>query len=230
VTQPRRAERPSSPGSGAGRSRPARSRGGRRAGDSGTREAILESARLKFAEHGYDGATIRAIAAGVGVDPALVHHFYGSKERLFAAAMQLPVIPSEVLGAALDGASDPDASIGETLIRTALAVWDSAELRGTFLGLLRSALTSEQAAAMFREFLADAILGPVAQLASAEDKADAEYRAAMVASQVVGLGLARYVLAFGPVAAASKDDLAATVGPTLDRYLTGDIRAPGDPG
>jgi AcrR family transcriptional regulator len=203
---------------------PRRSRGGRRAGDSGTRAAILESARGRFADHGYDGATIRAIAADAGVDPALVHHFYGSKERLFAAAMQLPVIPSEVLAAAFDaGTRDTAVSAGELMVRTALAMWDNIELRGTFLGLLRSALTSEQAAAMFREFLADAILGPVAQLAGGADPAEAEYRAAMVASQVVGLALTRFVLAFEPVAAASVDDLAATIGPTLDRYLTGPI-------
>ncbi len=86
--------------------RPATRRGartGRRAGDSGTREAILQAARAQFAERGYDGATIRAIAAAAAVDPALVHHFYGSKESLFAAAMQLPVIPSEVISAVMAG-------------------------------------------------------------------------------------------------------------------------------
>ena len=210
---------------------PGRTRGGRRAGESGTRAAILESARGRFADHGYDGATIRAIAADAGVDPALVHHFYGTKERLFAAAMQLPVIPSEVLAAAFSaGTRDPAASAGELLVRTALTMWDSTELRGPFLGLLRSALTSDRAAAMFREFLAEAILRPVSQLASSADPAEADYRAAMVASQMVGLALARYVLAFAPAAAASVDDLAATIGPTLDRYLTGDIRAPRDHG
>lgn len=230
----------SRPGAG---QRPGPRHSGRRAGESGTRQAILSSARSCFADHGYDGATIRAIAAGAGVDPALVHHFYGSKEALFAAAMQLPVVPSEVLAAALAGTgasagscagagagSSAGAGTGELVIRAALGMWESADLRDTFLGLLRSALTSEQAAAMLREFLADAILGPVALLAEGTDPADAEYRAAMVASQVVGLALTRYVLAFGPVATASADDLAATMGPTLDRYLTGEIRAPRDPG
>jgi AcrR family transcriptional regulator len=212
------------PGRAAPLPAPGRSRGGRRAGESGTREAILESARRRFADHGYDGATIRAIAAAAGVDPALVHHFYGSKERLFVAAMRLPVVPSDVLAAAFAaGIRDPGVSAGELLVRTALTIWDSAEVRGTFLGLLRSALTSEQAAAMLREFLSDVILGPVAQLSRATDPADAEYRAAIVASQMVGLALARYVLAFGPVATAGVADLAATIGPTLDRYLTGDI-------
>jgi AcrR family transcriptional regulator len=194
-------------------------------GDSGTRAAIFAAARSRFADHGYDGATIRAIAADAGVDPALVHHFYGNKERLFAAAMQLPVVPSEVLAAAFTDRA-PGASVGDLLVRTALATWGDAELRSTFFGLLRSALTSERAAAMLREFLSDAILGPIAQLAGAIEPADAEYRAALVASQLVGLAMTRYVLAFGPVAIADPDDLAATIGPTLDRYLTGEVRAP----
>jgi AcrR family transcriptional regulator len=203
------------------------SRTGRRAGDSGTREAILDAARSRFADHGYSGATIRAIAADAGVDPALVHHFYGTKERLFAAAMRLPVVPSEVLTAALaSGTDDPAIGLGEHIARTALAAWENPAVHEAFIGLLRSAVTSEQAAAMFREFLADAILGPVAQLVSNTDSADAEYRATMVASQMLGLAMARYVLSFGPIAAATADELAATIGPNLDRYLTGDIRVP----
>jgi AcrR family transcriptional regulator len=117
--------------------RPART--GRRAGDSGTREAILESARVQFAERGYDGATIRAIARAAGVDAALVHHFYGTKERLFAAAMELPVVPSEVITAALAETSRaPDESAGEHLVRSALALWDSPGVRASYVrGLLQ---------------------------------------------------------------------------------------------
>jgi AcrR family transcriptional regulator len=164
------------------------------------------------------------------VDPALVHHFYGSKERLFAAAMQLPVIPSEVLAAALAPDSRaPGVGLGEHIVRTALGVWENTEVRATFLGLLRSAMTSEKAAAMLREFLADTLLRPMARAAGAgaaggeAGAADVEHRAAMVLTQMAGLLLARYVLAFPPVAEASADDLAAAIGPTLDRYLTGDL-------
>ncbi len=198
---------------------------GRRAGDSGTREAILDSARGQFAEHGYDGATIRAIAAAAGVDPALVHHFYGSKERLFAAAMQLPVVPSEVISAALaEAGRGPGESAGQHLVRSALAMWESAELRGAFAALLRSALTSPPAAVMLREFLTEAILQPVASLAGGTDPESTPFRASLIASHMLGLALTRYVLQFGPVAAASADDLAAAIGPAIDRYLTGDIR------
>jgi AcrR family transcriptional regulator len=197
-------------------------RTGRRAGDSGTREAILDAARAQFAEHGYDGATIRAIARTAGVDPALVHHYYGSKESLFAAAMQLPFIPSEVIGAAL-ARHNPTDSLGTHMVRSALAVWESAEVRDSFQAMLRSALTSEQAAATLREFLAEAILRPVASVTKAGDPDATPFRAALIASQLLGLALTRYVLRFGSVAAASVDELAAAIGPAIDRYLTGDI-------
>jgi AcrR family transcriptional regulator len=200
-------------------------RTGRRTGDSGTREAILDSARLRFSEHGYEGATIRGIAAGAGVDPALVHHFYGTKEKLFAAAMRLPAVPSEVIAAAL--ASGDGASPGAHLVATVLAIWEDPAVHGVIIGLLRSAMNSEQAAGLLREFITDAILAPVRALARADSPEDAAYRAGAVASQMLGLALTRYVLRIGPVAAASIPDLAATIGPTIERYLTGDIR-PGD--
>jgi AcrR family transcriptional regulator len=199
-------------------------RTGRRAGDSGTRDAILAAARGQFAERGYDAATIRAIAAGAGVDPALVHHFYGTKERLFAAAMRLPFVPSELITAALaDGSRPAGVSVGEHLVRTALAVWDSAEVRVAFVGILRSALTSEQAATMLSEFVSRAILGPVASVAVGTDPERTPFRAALVGSHMLGLALTRYVLQLGPIAAATPDELAGAVGPAIDRYLTGDL-------
>jgi len=205
-------------------------RSGRRGGDSGTREAILAAARARFGDYGYDGATIRGIAADAGVDAALVHHFFGTKERLFVAAMRLPMVPGDLVDSALAAAaSDPGRSLGEQMLRTVLGAWDVAEMRATFLGLLRSAVTSEQAAAMLREFATEAILGRIAGAAggpagrAAEPAADAQLRAALVASQVLGLALTRYVLALEPLAAASTDDLARAIGPTLDRYLTGGI-------
>ncbi|HXP18679.1 MAG TPA: TetR family transcriptional regulator [Streptosporangiaceae bacterium] len=220
-------------GSPAGRV-PRRGHGGRRSGDSGTREAILDAARAQFAERGYHGATIRAIAAVAEVDPALVHHFYGTKEALFAAAMRLPVVPSEVLAAALARdawatGGDPAAGLGEHLVRTALGLWESDQMRETFVGLLRSAVTSDQAAVMLREFIADSILSTVARAAGLlthGSSAEADFRAAMVATQMLGLALTRLVLALPPIAGASVDDLAVTVGPTIERYLTGEIRLP----
>lgn len=211
----------------AGRRAPMR-RSGRRGGDSGTREAILAAARARFGDLGYDRTTIRGIAADAGVDPALVHHFYGTKESLFVAAMRLPVNPLEILDAALaPGARDPGTGPGEHLLRIVLKVWDVAEMRATFLGVLRSATTSEQAAAMLREFATGTILSRIAEearQAAPDGDEDAEYRAALVASQVLGLALTRYVLELDALRQVSADDLAAAIGPTLDRYLSGQLR------
>ncbi len=210
---------------------PARGRraGGRRAGDSGTREAIGEAARAQFAEHGYHGATIRGIAAAAGVDPALVHHYYGTKEALFAAAMRIPVVPSEVLTAALSGREAGGPGFGAHLVRTALTLWESDGIKETFLALLRSAVTSDQASVMLREFISDSILSTVARLTGLDKQgspAEAEYRAAMVATQMLGLALTRLVLGLPAVAGASVDELAASVGPSVERYLAGDIELP----
>jgi AcrR family transcriptional regulator len=199
---------------------------GRRSGESGTSEAILEAARTQFAEHGYRGATIRAIAAKAGVDPALVHHFYGTKEALFAAAMRLPIVPSQVLGAALEAGRDVPA-LGEHIVRTALTLWESAELKDTFLGLFKSAVTSESAAVMLREFLAESILGTIARVTRVSGRpAQVQYRVALVASQMIGLAMARLVLKLPAVADASIDELAASIGPTLERYLSGEMDLP----
>lgn len=206
-----------------------RRRSGRRSGDSGTKDAILAAARARFSEAGYDRATIRDIAGAAGVDPALVHHFFGTKDRLFAAAMRLPVIPGDVLDAVMAaGAPEPGRGLGEQLLQTMLSVWDVAEIRETFLALLRTATTSQQAAAMLREFVTENILGRLAQLVPEDARAaggDAEFRAALIGSQIVGLGLARYVIQLEPLARAGNAEVAAAIGPALERYLTGDLTA-----
>jgi AcrR family transcriptional regulator len=212
-------------------------RGGRRAGDSGTRQAILEAARALFAERGYHSATIRGIAAVAGVDPALVHHYFGTKEALFAAAMSLPVVPSEVLtkalapvaGAAASGtAGRAEPGFGVHLVRAALTLWESAAVNETFLVLLRSAVTSEAAAVMLREFIADSILGTIGRVMGLDMRAgpQSQWRVEMVATQMLGLALTRMVLRLPSVAEASIDELALTIGPSIERYLTGDIAGP----
>jgi AcrR family transcriptional regulator len=217
----RQADQPAGREAGRQGGRQAARKTGRRAGDSGTRAAILEAARSQFGEHGYDRATIRAIAAKARVDPALVHYFYGSKEALFAAAMDLPFVPSEMITAALKASlREEHQSAGEHLVRSALAVWDSPRAGAPFQGMLRSALTSTRAAVMLREFMTEAILGPLAGAAAA-DSDDTALRASLIASQMLGLALARYLLQIGPIAAARPDELAAAIGPTIDNYLTG---------
>jgi len=195
-------------------------RTGRRPGVSGTREAILDAARRAFAEHGYQHATIRGVADLAGVDPALVHHYFGTKQELFVAAVQLPVNPVEQLMAVL--AEDPDQA-GRRMVETFLSVWDHAATQNPLLALVRSAVGDEHAAAMLREFITEEVLG---QIAHRLGSADARLRATLVGSQIIGLAMARYIVKVEPLASATPAQVVAAVGPTLQRYLTGDLADP----
>ena len=187
-------------------------RTGRRPGPSGTREAILAAARAGFAARGYDATSVRAVAREAGVDPALVHHFFGTKEELFVAAMQLPVDPAAVVrGLLAEGVED----LGPRVVRILLAVWDTDEATPLF-ALLRSAVAQERAAAMLREFLTGAVLTP---LAAALDVDRPRLRASLAASQLMGLAVARYLIRIEPLASAPAEEVAAAVGPVLQRYL-----------
>ncbi len=197
-----------------------RSRRGRRPGVSGTRDAILAAARTCFTERGYDRASMRQIAAFAGVDPALIHHYFGRKERLFLATMRMPDLDT-ALGQVLAPPEGLDpGQIGEGLVRAVARLWADPELPRTLAGLVRTAATNEQGAAMLREFLGHAVLG---RLATAVPSEDADLRAALVGSQIFGLLVARVVLKLEPLASMPGEDLARSVGPTLQRYLTGDI-------
>jgi AcrR family transcriptional regulator len=195
-------------------------RTGRRPGVSGTREAILDAARRAFAEHGYQHATIRGVADLAGVDPALVHHYFGTKQELFVAAVQLPINPVERLTAVL--AEDPDEA-GRRMVETFLSVWDHAADQSPLLALVRSAVGDEHAAAMLREFITEEVLG---QIAHRLGSADARLRATLVGSQIIGLAMARYIVKVEPLASATPAQVVAAVGPTLQRYLTGDLADP----
>ncbi len=194
-------------------------RTGRRPGTPDTRDRILEAARARFADDGYAGATIRSIATDADVDPALVHHYFGPKTQLFAAVLELPVDVGAVATSLLDGPRD---QLGERMVRTFLGVWDTDDGRTRLRALLRAALTEDHAADALREFLLDAILGPVAR---ALDLPDADLRATLAASQLVGMGVARYVIEVEPLASAPTDALVAAYAPTLQRYMVGDLGA-----
>lgn len=188
---------------------------GRRPGKEDTRGAILAAARHSFAQHGYDGTTVRGIAREAGVDPALVHHFFGSKEQVFVAAMALPFDPSEMLPALIAQGTE---GLGERFVRFFLSVWREPATREPFLGLLRSAMTNEQAASMLREFVRDAMLGRVASTLGIPD---AHVRAEVAAAHLVGVALLRYVIKMEPLASADEEDVVALVAPAIQRYLVG---------
>jgi AcrR family transcriptional regulator len=193
-------------------------RTGRRPGNQDTRKAILASARQAFAERGYDGASIRQIATGAGVDPALVHHYFGAKEQLFLEIMQMPVDPSKLVPQIVAGGAD---GIGERIVRTFLGVWDS-PAGASLVALMRSALSHDWSARMFREFLTSQVLRRVAKSLDL-DPAEAPLRTSLVASQMAGLALTRYVIKIEPLASTPAETLVAALGPTVQRYLTGPL-------
>ncbi|WP_225992056.1 TetR/AcrR family transcriptional regulator [Actinomadura montaniterrae] len=195
-------------GARAGRTASAR---GRRPGPTETREAILAEAREMFADKGYDGTSLRAIARAAGVDPALVHHFFGTKEGVFVEAMRFPVDPAVVLPHLL---SQPHERLGESIVRTFLQVWDDPDRRAPILAMLRSAMTNERAAAMMREFVTSALLVR-AEAAGAVSRLSIQ----AAVGQMIGVMILRYVLLVEPMASASEDELVALVAPTLQRYL-----------
>ncbi|HWB70896.1 MAG TPA: TetR family transcriptional regulator [Egibacteraceae bacterium] len=192
-------------------------RTGRRPGDSGTRGAILDAARRSFAEDGYEASTMRSIAGRAGVDPALLYHYFGSKEQLFVTAMQLPFSPSELIPTVVEGGRE---RLGERIVRLFLAIWDRGDGLSPFLALLRSASANERAAAMLREFISREVIG---QLARTLGLPQAELRATLVGSQVAGLAVVRYILRVEPLASADHDTVVACVAPTVQRYLTEDL-------
>jgi AcrR family transcriptional regulator len=190
---------------------------GRRPGSPETRDAILDSARESFATRGFRGTTIRAVAGDAGVDPALVHHYFGTKDDLFLAAMHMPLDPRAVLAGVLQGGLHDAA---QRLLRTFLSVWDDPGARQPLVALVRGSLAAESPTSLLQEGMLRMVLQP---LSDALPGPDAELRAHLVATQMIGLIVGRYVLALEPLVAMSQDEVVASVGPTLQRYLDGDL-------
>ncbi|MEW2549641.1 TetR family transcriptional regulator [Streptomyces sp. NPDC047002] len=204
------------PGPGAparrGRGRPARA-----VADAGpgARERILDAARGEFAAHGYDRTSVRGIARAAGVDPALVHHYFGTKEEVFGAAIEVSFEPAAGVRGILAGDRD---TIGERLARYFVGVWEDEGSRAPLLAVVRSALTHETAAGVLRTFVLGRLLEPIAQ---ALDVPDPRLAAELAASQMVGIALLRYVLRLEPLAGADAEELVRRVAPALQHHLTG---------
>jgi AcrR family transcriptional regulator len=192
-------------------------RRGRRAGGEDTRAALLTAAREVFVERGFEGATVRSIAARAGVDAAMVNHWFGSKEGLFAkAVLQVPIDPNELVERLLDG---PDEQIGERIVRNFIAIWDATG-GGQFAAMVRSITSQEQVAEVLKGFFVQTLLKRVVGHLGAPD---AELRATLLASQIFGMGVVRYVVRFEPFASADVETMVKAIAPNLQRYLTGDI-------
>ena len=195
-------------------------RTGRRPGEPATRERIADAARRLFAEQGFDRTSVRAVAAEAGVDPALVYHYFGTKQRLFLEAVDFPIDAVRSIEAL--SIDDPD-RVGERLVRFALRLWDDPEVLPRLLGVLRSAVTDPEAGRMLGVLFTRQ--GPV-QLLRAMGSDHPDLRAELVGTQLVGLAIARHVLRVEPLASADHEAIVAAVGPTMQRYLAGDLGLP----
>lgn len=188
---------------------------GRRPGSPETRDAILEAARESFADKGFRGTTIRAVASAAAVDPALVHHYFGNKQDLFLAALQVPVDPRQVLPPVLADGLDGAA---ERLLSTVLALWDDWPTRRPLIAVIRSTLGPDGQPNLLQEGFLPLLLKPLGEAIGGDD---APVRAQLFATQMIGLILARYVLVLEPIASLPSEEVVRWVAPNLQRYLTG---------
>ncbi|MDG9720735.1 TetR family transcriptional regulator [Streptomyces sp. DH24] len=198
------------PAPGRRRGRPPRTESG------DTRGRILTAAREEFSERGYEKTSVRGIAKAAGVDPALVHHYFGTKEQVFEAAVEVAFAPAlkvrdEVLEGPLDG-------VGERLTRMFFGLWENPVTRPPLLAIVRSAVNNEAAAAVFRRLIATQLLRRVADRL---DLPDAQLRAELAAAQLVGVAMIRYVIKVEPLATADPEQIVARVAPVVQGHLTG---------
>ena len=194
-----------------------RKKPGRPAGSSNTRERILDHARDLFARNGISNTSIRAVAAAAGVDSALVHHYFGTKEKLFAAAVHIPIDPMDVIGPLREV---PVEELGHWIPSILLPLWDS-DIGTAFIATLRSILAGSEVN-LFRTFIQDVIAVEVGARVD-DPPGSGIVRVQFVASQLVGIVMARYILQLEPFASLPAQQIADTIAPNLQRYLTGDL-------
>lgn len=189
---------------------------GRRPGSPPTREDILQAAITSFTEHGYGGTTIRAVARLAGVDPALVMHFFASKDGLFEAAIRAGM-PAALLARSFEGEAE---GLGERLATRYLELWDDPVHGRRLAAVLRAASASPAAAGLLERLMRESLLGP---LTGHLEPAHAETRAVLAGSQLIGIAMFRYVLRIEPIASMPPERLVATITPALQRCLTGPL-------
>ncbi|MFF8588660.1 TetR/AcrR family transcriptional regulator [Streptomyces althioticus] len=182
----------------------------------GTRDRILDAAREEFSARGYEKTSVRGIAKAAGVDSALVHHYFGTKERVFEAAVEVAFGPALAeRDALLEGPLD---EVGERMTRVIVGLWENPVTRTPLLAIVRSAVNNDTAAAVFRRLVASQLLR---RIAGQLDRPDAELRAELAAAQLVGIAMIRYVIRVEPLASADPEDLVRRVAPVVQGHLTG---------
>lgn len=197
---------------------PSPARSGRRPGNPDTRQQILDEARNTFAAVGFTKASIRRIAAAAGVDPALVHHYFGSKDELFLATVQIEVNPRQVVEHLVAGGVE---DLGEKMMAAILQVWES-PAGASLIAAVRTAVGDPGPRRALTQFVTTEIVSRVLRALRCPD-AEAEVRGGLLASQILGVVIGRYVLGLTALTAVPPEVLVANVGPTLQQYLTGDI-------
>ncbi|MGH3350774.1 MAG: TetR family transcriptional regulator [Nocardioides sp.] len=191
-------------------------RRGRRPGSPDTRAAILAAARQRFAQQGYAATSVRGIATDAGVDSSLVHHYFGTKEDLFVAALELRVDPREVLPIVAEGGVD---GAGERLVRLFLSVWDDEESRTPLVAVARGVL-DPGGQRLINDGFSRMVLQPLGTALGIDRP---EERMALVASQMFGMVLMRYLARIEPLASASPEWLVDVYAPVIQGYLSGPI-------
>ncbi|MDR6686106.1 AcrR family transcriptional regulator [Arthrobacter sp. 1088] len=196
-------------------------RRGRRSGSDHSREAILVAARKLFAEQGFDGTSLRQVAREASVDPAMVHHFFKGKDELFASSVELPADPEQVLAGV--ETLEPEAR-AEALVRAVVRLWEGPAQPG-LVAFVRGTIGSKAKTALLRETVSRTILSRV--MVGVQGPAEeVRLRGNLVATQVVGLMLLRYVIRLEPLSSADQEEVVSLVAPTIQRYLTGNLNPP----
>ncbi|MCX3060415.1 TetR/AcrR family transcriptional regulator [Streptomyces beihaiensis] len=184
----------------------------------GTRQRILDAAREEFAERGYDKASVRGIAKAAGVDSALVHHYFGTKEQVFAAAIEVAFAPALAAPRAVE--EGPVDLAGERLTRFIFGVWENPATRAPLLAIVRSAVNNETAAKVFRRLITAQLLSRMGRRLDVPEE-EAELRVSLAAAQLVGIAMLRYVVKVEPLASADAESVIARVAPVVQGHLTG---------
>ncbi|WP_367321560.1 TetR family transcriptional regulator [Streptomyces sp. HUAS ZL42] len=181
-----------------------------------TRDRILTAAREEFSERGYEKTSVRGIAKAAGVDSALVHHYFGTKEKVFEAAVEVAFAPAlKMRDEVLEGPVD---DVGERMTRLLFGLWENPVTRTPLLAIVRSAVNNETAAAVFRRLVSAQLLR---RIAGEVDAPDAELRVELAAAQLVGIAMLRYVIKVEPLASADMEQVIARVAPVVQGHLTG---------